>query len=503
MEKLKLACQSSEEKYVTTNSSSSHYTPETNVDADKLGVSSRALRTDIAAGGILEGATSSENSSEGGLDTNSFDVDGEYDFDKANNVLDNGINLIDSLSEFFSKGISNVYVNEYIMAYCRNYVHHYSMRDDKTVDNSGKVSDKDKYDSVIAKQFCEKDDINKRYISSEVEYILIGVNNEYGNIAGVAGEILLLRTVCNLVAIFSDGNAYQQAGMICSWAGPLQPLVTFALMVAWAVAESAMEVADIMQGEKVALYRKFSEWDLNVQGAISKLVGEATEFVANYVMAEVEEQVKLAWSEFEEQYDAALYDSFVGNATSSGLRADTGNAEANQMINKLNTFVGSVNYSMNDALKTEALEVVTAEYTSLKRNAITKVKQGAMKTAQSWSLGIESNTNTSNVADSGNKKLKLGYKDYIRLLLLLEDETTKLQRLQEVIQMNIRYQQRDKGKPTEELFQMQYAWVNVYAEANCSIKYLFMTEAFLPSAWLNEAGPDGRFHFTVKTNISY
>lgn len=40
MEKLKLACQSSEEKYVTTNSSSSHYTPETNVDADKLGVSS-------------------------------------------------------------------------------------------------------------------------------------------------------------------------------------------------------------------------------------------------------------------------------------------------------------------------------------------------------------------------------------------------------------------------------------------------------------------------------
>ena len=37
-------------------------------------------------------------------------------------------------------------------------------------------------------------------------------------------------------------------------------------------------------------------------------------------------------------------------------------------------------------------------------------------------------------------QVKLGYGDYLRILLLLENETTKLERLQEVIQVNMRQQ---------------------------------------------------------------
>ena len=90
-------------------------------------------------------------------------------------------------------------------------------------------------------------------------------------------------------------------------------------------------------------------------------------------------------------------------------------------------------------------------------------------------------------------QVKLGYGDYLRILLLLENETTKLERLQEVIQVNMRQQ----GNRSE--FQMCQSYVNVYADAKCSINYVFMSQMFVPA----DIRLNGRYEFNIMTNRTY
>ena len=87
----------------------------------------------------------------------------------------------------------------------------------------------------------------------------------------------------------------------------------------------------------------------------------------------------------------------------------------------------------------------------------------------------------------------MGYTDYLRILLLLENSEKKMQRVQQVIQINM-----IKGEGKEN-FKMTNAYVNVWADATVSIKYLFMTEAIMPA----DIRKDGRYKFSVHTNRSY
>lgn len=84
-----------------------------------------------------------------------------------------------------------------------------------------------------------------------------------------------------------------------------------------------------------------------------------------------------------------------------------------------------------------------------------------------------------------------GYSDYLMFFLVMMDQTQKVDRMQDVTQMNMK--KLDSG------FTLDSALVNVYVDTECSVKYLFMMQAFMPAGFKL----DGRHKMTLATNVSY
>lgn len=84
-----------------------------------------------------------------------------------------------------------------------------------------------------------------------------------------------------------------------------------------------------------------------------------------------------------------------------------------------------------------------------------------------------------------------GYSDYLLIQLLTMNGDKKVERMQDIIQMNMRN--------IDPNFTLENALVNVYAQSTCSIRYLFMTQVFMPAG----ARKDGRYSFKISTNVSY
>lgn len=84
-----------------------------------------------------------------------------------------------------------------------------------------------------------------------------------------------------------------------------------------------------------------------------------------------------------------------------------------------------------------------------------------------------------------------GYSDYLMILLVMMNQDDKVNRMQDVIEMNV--------KKIDSAFTLQNALVNVYVQTDCSVKYAFMTQAFMPAQFRM----DGRHTFSLATNVSY
>ena len=323
--------------------------------------------------------------------------------------------------------------------------------------------------------------------------------NQYANVGFVSSEILLIRSAFNMAAMFTDPSMYRQASAMVSASGPFAPLATFALMVAWAVAESVVDTANIMSGQKVLLYKQGKDWEISAQGAIKNAVGAAFDVAASAA----ESAAQSVSNEIETKVNSAIYDYYEqsGNLSTQLDKVSAITQEASGsggLMQDANTLVNGV----KDGVSTS--DKYMKEFENQKDASIAKISESYKYKKEQMKNNISSNAqsyfpNPERAFSTGDSKadpdfaVKLGYTDYLRLLLLLEDSDQKMQRVQQVIQINMR---KGGGEPG---FTMSKAMVNVWADAKCSIKYLFMTEAFVPS----EMRKDGRFTFTIHTNRSY
>ncbi len=417
----------------------------------------------------------------------SYNFPDEYTSDASEEVMEKGLGILDSLLNLLENGRDNLYINEYIMANCRNYVHHYSMEPEKSGKTEG-TTRKTEYDVIVADKFLEDAYQDKQYTVAEVEYIIGGQYDSYANLGIVSGKILLIRSAFNMAAIFTDTAKYQQASAMCSWTGPFAPLAVFALLVAWAVAESVIDVTNILQGEKVLLLKNGKDWELSVEGMFSKAVEYGVGLAIEGITSAAEAWVATQWNNFDTKIEAAIYDYSTGvtnQIAGDMLENVDGEAQA-VMQERLNELNQTINNSANQS-KDAVIEQISKGYQKKKKETINKLKT---KAGSLVDFSLES---PSASGGENGLQVKLGYGDYLRILLLLENETAKLERLQEIIQVNMRqYENRSQ-------FQMCQSYVNVYADAKCSINYVFMSQMFVPA----DIRLNGRYEFNIMTNRTY
>jgi len=107
----------------------------------------------------------------------------------------------------------------------------------------------------------------------ELEYILSGKSSDKENLSSTAQKLMLLREGPNFIYLLKDSEkraeAYEMAMTLVGFTGmPLLVTVTQLLILgAWALAESIVDVKNLLSGEEVSILKSDSEWNLSLFGA--------------------------------------------------------------------------------------------------------------------------------------------------------------------------------------------------------------------------------------------
>lgn len=111
----------------------------------------------------------------------------------------------------------------------------------------------------------------------ELEYILAGKSSDIENLRWVAGRLILLREAANVMYLYSDQTKVTEADImawglaIVSLEPNLQPLIRQSILLAWAYAESVLDVRRIFAGEQVPLLKTRETWHLSLEHMLDYL----------------------------------------------------------------------------------------------------------------------------------------------------------------------------------------------------------------------------------------
>ncbi len=160
------------------------------------------------------------------------------------------------------------------------------------------IEESDWLDRVLLQQYLltyltdythQKDD---RGLAYELEYLLGGKNNDVENLREVVNQLLLLREAANVAYLLSDVEKSEIAGTLAltlagASANPvLVEAVRLGIIVAWAFAESVLDVRGLLQNKKIPLIKSKDTWTLSLENlgsiASSHMVAKDCEYGIGY-----------------------------------------------------------------------------------------------------------------------------------------------------------------------------------------------------------------------------
>ncbi|MDO5425803.1 MAG: DUF5702 domain-containing protein [Eubacteriales bacterium] len=118
---------------------------------------------------------------------------------------------------------------------------------------------------------CKTSEEREGALEYQVEYLLGGKSSDRENLKYVVNKLLLMREGANFVCAAADASMRRQAEVLAmSLAGAtgiaaLVPVVTTALLLAWAYGESLLDVRLLLAGGKVEVVKTAANWKLSLQ----------------------------------------------------------------------------------------------------------------------------------------------------------------------------------------------------------------------------------------------
>ena len=112
--------------------------------------------------------------------------------------------------------------------------------------------------------FLDKKD--REGLDYEVEYVICGKDSDEENLRSVVKRLLLLREVENMAALTKDSTRRHEAEALAAsvsaavMAPELEPVLTAAIMAAWAYVESVLDVRLLLSGGKIGLIKRPADW---------------------------------------------------------------------------------------------------------------------------------------------------------------------------------------------------------------------------------------------------
>lgn len=457
-----------------------------------------ALKIDYEAGG------------DGGQEiVTGLDEDREWSFENLGEALNLALNLISQIERLLENLRDNLYVNEYIMNSFPNYVEHYLpiQKNEDTKKITLLSGGHEKYNASFA----------------EVEYILTGIAKGTDRVNAMRMKLFGTRMMFNLAAIITDSAKISQAQMMAAFAGPFALPVSILLLVAWATAESVLDVLQLMEGSKdIPIFKQGKNWKISLEGAIDTVVGK----VVDIAVDTISEKINGYLDSLQKKSNEIIYDVYQKADQAVNTKLDElkeyaqkeiqdwnktladsiGNSpEGGEQVKQIAENIGKVQNSIFEQTKDTTTKVTS----NIKEQAVlltTKLTQKAKEKSEKFLKNQSENAKKfftkeissilpkGEVVNTGSSayELKMSYTDYLNFYLLFMDKTEKLQRVQSLIQANL-----IAGGQSN--FRMKTATGAVWADLNCSIDFFFLSNGVVPDAWKKK----GKMNFKVMSAQTY
>lgn len=321
------------------------------------------------------------------------------------------------------------------------------------------------------------------YEKAEVEYILYGCRREKTNANLAQVTIFGIRMGLNLIHVYTNSDktatALTAATAIAGWTGFGVPIVKNLILIGWAAGESWMDVKDLNAGKDVAVYKTKNTWRLDLKSLFSDIAEE--------IMKDSSQWMKQTTGDLITNADKALQDTVsdivsslvheaflpleetvteFGEAGETAAEPDGAGLQEPGNLNSLEdleAWISNMAQKQFEAVKKQSVEWTKVKLEDCKKKITDKIlelllKSEAYKSFVSQVRGglndlIDSGTNQINeaiqklgnkIGDTGTKDQLVGtvvsfdYTDYLRLLLFVVPQKTKLLRCADLMQLNMR-----------------------------------------------------------------
>ncbi len=388
-----------------------------------------------------------------------------------------------------------LYINEYILS---------------TFKNAVKEKEKEKE---------EQKDIWGRetfYNNCEVEYILTGNPDETFNKNAVKGELLLLRFACNISHLYMDPvknkDALNIAISVSGWTGFGVPVVHTLIMSAWSMAEAMLDIRDLLNGDKIPLYKTNRDWRLKIgaQGIMDsffknseKVIDETVDRIADAIndiaTNMIDRAVEEAFSSLligndDDNNNDSIFDRAKELNEISELRNEIRKIALEEVEKIKKAGVGSIN-SVVEKEKERVKKLIGGRISVVKERVTQSIESKTKEGRESLDNYLQQGMGESIKNDFLSRLLLMSYKDYLRILLLSREPNIKLQRIKRLINVNMGLLDSD--------FMLSGHNTSIEVKALVSMKYIFLTSHLFSARGENTKGIRGRHQFKLLFNKSY
>ncbi|KAB3532805.1 DUF5702 domain-containing protein [Alkaliphilus serpentinus] len=369
------------------------------------------------------------------------------------------------------QAMDNIYINEYALGTFNNAVRHSS---------NNKKTDPLLRPEVFSKYHRDS------YFSYEVEYLLQGRDSQNTNLSLTKGEILLYRFGLNLLHLYANSDKLATASAVATavagwWTfGAGMPIAKTLILCGWAMAESILDLEDLMKGERVPFFKMKNEWKLDLRNAIDNAVREGVKRTTDYAIDGVHGLIDQTHDYVDDKIDGWIDDAVtlaVHEATEldekieKKLNNDIQKA-IYQKVGELLSNEADKSFEKIHSIRQQVKEELSHQIEGFKAHLKEEMEALASEGTEAIQNKVDEIFKENNiVSDKGGSDYKLSilsfsYHDYLRLFLLFRGNEKKVKRIQDLIQVNM-------NTNLKEL----YSVIELKTEA--SIKYLFLTRPFM------------------------
>lgn len=382
------------------------------------------------------------------------DFDKDNVIDKIKNIMNKAKEIIESLPKNL---VDNIYDETYILSHCRDYVHTYRYTKLNEAEQNGKD-----IDSILNPKFI-KDQSATKYLSSEqfkklqitpaeIEYILWGKEDTRENVTIMYANIFIIRLALNYIAALTSQFSRIEADALAAATLVFAPAVKFAAPLIYALPQSIYETREIMyKCQKVNVWNGGD--DLHLWSALQNIIVDTGQ--------DAIAKCKDAANSIKESAKKSIQNA-VSNAGTLTIIASIRANNPPENINNAANFLSGTN--LLDPLRPDDIDNSEFPPTS-----------------------------------TDNEKVKAGYSDYLLIYLFLRgiNKESQINNLQDIIEANM-----SKNETGQSSFRLKNTYSQISVDTECSIKYIFMTQAFMKKAFSN-ANVDSYTIFPLKTKTSF